>query len=96
VLALASPTDTDTTENWMASGVAVLLIAAFSPLVIFQAVRIGHSTAGQVARGWAGGMLAFAPPTRLVGRVSSIGRRLAGHAASSATKVVKSFKSAAQ
>ena len=52
VLALTSPTDTDATENWMASGVAVLLIAALSPLVIFQAVRIGHASAGQVARGW--------------------------------------------
>ena len=54
VLALASPKDSDATENWMASGVAVLLIAALSPLVIFQAVRIGHTAAGQVARGWDG------------------------------------------
>lgn len=61
VVALSSPVDTDTTENWMASGVAVLLIAAFSPLVLFQAVRIGHASAGQVARGWVGGAAAFTP-----------------------------------
>ena len=96
VLALASPTDTDTTENWMASGVAILLIAALSPLVIFQAVRIGHSTAGQVARGWVGGVVAFVPPTRLVGRASNIGRRLASHAASRAHKFAKSFRTVAQ
>ncbi len=77
VVALVSPTDTDTTENWMASGVAVLLIAALSPLVIFQAVRIGHTSAGQVARGWVGGMVAFAPPTRLLGRAQQMGGSLA-------------------
>ncbi len=76
VVALSSPTDTDTTENWMASGVAVLLIAALSPLVLFQAVRIGHASAGQVARGWVGGMAAFAPPTRLLGSAVGLGGSL--------------------
>ncbi len=76
VVALTSATDTDTTENWMASGVAVLLIAALSPLVLFQAVRIGHASAGQVARGWVGGMVAFAPPTRLLGTASGLGGSL--------------------
>ena len=61
VVALVSPTDTDTTENWMASGVAVLLIAAFSPLVIFSAVRFAHTQAGSVARGFTGSALAMAP-----------------------------------
>ena len=36
----------------MADGLAVLLIAAFSPLVIFQALRFAHGTAGSLARGW--------------------------------------------
>jgi hypothetical protein len=76
VVALTSATDTDTTENWMASGVAVLLIAALSPLVLFQAVRIGHASAGQVARGWVGGMVAFAPPTRLLDKVQGLGGSL--------------------
>jgi hypothetical protein len=76
VVALSSPTDTDTTENWMASGVAVLLIAALSPVVLFQAVRIGHASAGQVARGWAGGMASFAPPTHMLGTALGLGRSL--------------------
>jgi hypothetical protein len=76
VVALVAPTDTDTTENWMASGVAVLLIAALSPLVLFQAVRIGHASAGQVARGWVGGMAALAPPTRLLTKAQGLGGSL--------------------
>jgi hypothetical protein len=79
--ALTSATDTDTTENWMASGVAVLLIAALSPIVLFQAVRIGHASAGQIARGWAGGVVAFAPPTRLLNKAHGVG-----------TSAVRTFK----
>ncbi len=67
VVALSSPTDTDTTENWMASGVAVLLIAAFSPVVIFSALRFAHGSAGSIARGWAGTAVAMAPAGRLLG-----------------------------
>jgi hypothetical protein len=37
--------------DWMESGVAVLLIAAFSPLVLFQGLRFAHGSAGSVARG---------------------------------------------
>jgi len=86
VVALSSATDTDKTENWMASGVAVLLIAAFSPVVLFQAVRIGHASAGQVARGWVGGMAAFAPPTRMLGMALGIG----GSAHRSLSRFIKS------
>src|SRR5438132_408585 len=92
VLALASPTDTDATENWMASGVAVLLIAALSPLVIFQAVRLGHTSAGQVARGWVGGFAAFAPPTRLLGKAHGLGRSLANRVAPHAAKAITALK----
>jgi len=66
VVALISPTDTDATQNWMASGVAVLLIAAFSPVVIFSALRFAHGSAGSVARGWAGTAVAIAPAGRLL------------------------------
>jgi hypothetical protein len=76
VVALSSPTDTDATENWMASGVAVLLIAALSPMVLFQAVRLGHASAGQVARDWAGGMVAVTPPTRALGVAFGLGGSL--------------------
>lgn len=88
VLALASPTDTDATENWMASGVAVLLIAALSPLVIFQAVRIGHTSAGQVARGWVGGVTAFGPPIRLLGKANAVGRSVVRQVVPHATKAI--------
>lgn len=92
VLALASPTDTDTTENWMASGVAVLLIAALSPIAIFQAVKIGHASAGQVARGWVGGLASFVPPTRLLGKAHDVGRSLASRVRPRAQKAFSSFK----
>jgi hypothetical protein len=67
VVALVSPTDTDTTENWMASGVAVLLIAAFSPIVIFSALRFAHGQAGSAARNLTGAAVALAPTGRLLG-----------------------------
>ena len=92
VLALASPTDTDTTENWMASGVAVLLIAALSPLAIFQAVKLGQTSAGQVARGWVGGIAALAPPTRLLGKAHGLGRSLVSRVAPHATKAMTALK----
>ena len=89
VVALVSRTDTDATENWMASGVAVLLIAALSPLVIFQAVRIGHASAGQVARGWVGASIAFAPPARFLALAS----RLGGSLVRTLGRTAKSFRS---
>lgn len=92
VLALASPSDTDATENWMASGVAVLLIAALSPIAIFQAVKIGHASAGQVARGWVGGVAALAPPTRLVGNAQRLGGSLLKRAQPRALKAIHSLK----
>jgi hypothetical protein len=67
VVALVSPTDTDTTENWMASGVAVLLIAAFSPIVIFSALRFAHGQAGSAARTLTGAAVSMAPAGRLLG-----------------------------
>jgi hypothetical protein len=76
VVALISPTDTDATENWMASGVAVLLIAAFSPVVIFSALRFAHSSAGSIARGWAGTAVSIAPAGRLLGSARNAVRPL--------------------
>ena len=70
VVGLTSPTNSDTTQNWMASGVAVLLIAAFSPLVIFSALRFAHNQAGSVARNWTGAAISMAPAGRLIGSAS--------------------------
>jgi hypothetical protein len=67
VVALTSAVDTDTTENWMASGLAVLLIAAFSPLVVFSALRFTHTQAGSVARSFSGAAVAMAPTGKLFG-----------------------------
>ncbi len=72
VIALASPTDNDVTENWMASGVAVLLIAAFSPVVIFTSLRFAHAQAGSVARSLTGAGLAFLPTGRLLGNATRL------------------------
>ena len=83
VTALVSPTDNDTTENWMASGVAVLLIAAFSPVVIFTSLRFAHAQAGSVARGFAGTGLSALPTGRLLGNVSRLAGPLVGSAKAS-------------
>src|SRR5438128_4867615 len=83
VTALASPTDNDVTENWMASGVAVLLIATFSPVVIFTSLRFAHAQAGSVARGLTGGGLAFLPTGRLIGPISRLAGPLVGSAKAS-------------
>jgi hypothetical protein len=66
VVALTAGADTDTTENWMASGFAVLLIAAFSPIVIFSALRFAHGSAGSVARGFAGTAVSMAPTGKVI------------------------------
>ena len=76
VVALTSTTDTDTTENWMASGVAVLLIAAFSPLVIFSALRFAHNQAGSAARSLTGAAVSIMPTARLAGLATDLTRPL--------------------
>ena len=76
VVALVSPTDSDTTENWMASGVAVLLIAAFSPVVIFSALRFAHGQAGSAARNLTGAAVSIAPAGRLLGSANRFLRPL--------------------
>ena len=77
VVALTSTADTDTTENWMASGLAVLLIAAFSPLVVFSALRFTHTQAGSVARSFTGAAVSMAPTGRIFGSLGNALRPLA-------------------
>jgi hypothetical protein len=76
VTALVSATDPDVTENWMASGVAVLLIAAFSPVVIFTSLRFAHVQAGSVTRSLTGAGVAFLPVGRLLGSALGLARPL--------------------
>ena len=47
--------------GWMIAGIAILVIAAFSPVVLVQGLRFTHSTAGSVARGLGMGALTLAP-----------------------------------
>src|SRR5204862_4336979 len=72
VSALVSATDNEITESWMASGVAVLLIAAFSPVVIFTSLRFAHAQAGSVARSLTGAGLAVVPTGRLLGNATRL------------------------
>ena len=58
--------------DWMETGVAVLLIAAFSPLALFQALRFAHGSAGTLARGFSGAATGLVP----IGSVSRVGRGL--------------------
>lgn len=51
--------------DWMASGFAVLLITAISPVALFSAIRFAHGSAGTVARDW-GGIAQRALPTRML------------------------------
>jgi hypothetical protein len=68
--------------DWMESGVAVLLIAAFSPLVLFQALRFAHGTAGTVARDLGSTGLGVAPMAAAVG----LGQRLLRHPAATTAR----------
>jgi hypothetical protein len=53
--------------DWMASGFAVLLITAISPVAIFAGIKFAHGSAGNVARSW-GGMAVAAVPLSAVTR----------------------------
>src|SRR5437667_6535561 len=76
VTALVSTTDNHATGNWMASGAAVLLIAAFSPVVIFTSLRFAHAQAGGVARSLTGAGLSFLPTGRVLGNASHLAQPL--------------------
>ena len=47
--------------DWMASGFAVLLIAAVSPVAIFAGIKFAHGSAGNVARSLGGTALSTMP-----------------------------------
>ena len=58
--------------DWMASGFAVLLITAISPVAIFQGIKFAHGTAGSVARGWGGTAAYMLPIGALTRRASGL------------------------
>ena len=59
--------------DWMQSGIAVLLIAAFAPFALFQGLKFAHHGAGTVVRDIGGGAMAWSPLAPLAGvaRVAS-------------------------
>ena len=61
--------------DWMESGVAVLLIAAFSPLVLFQALRFAHGTAGSVTRNLGSAGVGMAPLGSVIRFSQNLARR---------------------
>ncbi len=93
VSALVSPTDSDTTENWMASGVAVLLIAAFSPVVIFTSLRFAHAQAGSVARSLTGAGLSLMPTGRVLGNATRLAQPLVRSARTRLASRIVRFRS---
>jgi hypothetical protein len=75
VPALVNGHPTSGHADWMESGVAVLLIVAFSPLVLFQALRFAHGTAGGLVRDWGAASTSLVP---LSGAIRA-GRGLVNH-----------------
>jgi hypothetical protein len=61
----------DGKADWMASGFAILLITAISPVALFQGIRFAHGTAGNVARGWGGMAVSSVPIASMAGRANA-------------------------
>ena len=69
----------DGKADWMASGFAILLITAISPIALFQGIKFAHGTAGTVARGWGGIAASMIPLGLLVtGARSLLAPRIQG------------------
>jgi hypothetical protein len=67
-------------QDWILSGVAVLFIAAFSPVVLMNALRFSHGTASAVVREWGNRTVGSTPAAFGL----QLSQRLAGRAISSA------------
>ena len=66
--------------DWMASGFAVLLITAVSPVALFAGIKFAHGSAGSVARNWGGMAVAALPLSAMARRTGGYLRPLAGPA----------------
>jgi hypothetical protein len=73
--------------------VAVLLIAAFSPLVVFSALRFTHTQAGSVARSFTGATVSMAPTGKVLGAAGKALRPVARSAQKRLTSTVSRFRS---
>lgn len=73
--------------DWMASGFAVLLITAISPVTIFAGIKFAHGNAGSVARSWGGMAVASVPLSGVAKRAGAYLQPLVGPARQRASKV---------
>jgi hypothetical protein len=61
VLPGVAGTGTSQQADWMVTGLAILFIAAFSPVVLVQGLRFTHSAAGTLVRGWGATAVSLIP-----------------------------------
>jgi hypothetical protein len=62
----------DGKADWMASGFAILLITAISPIALFQGIKFAHGTAGTVTRGWGATAMSMVPLGLMVSGARSV------------------------
>ncbi len=60
--------------GWLSTGLAILLIATFSPAILFQALRFAHGSAGGMVRGWGAGAVSMMTMGSIVRLGSGLGR----------------------
>ncbi len=60
--------------GWMSTGLAILLIATFSPAILFSALRFAHGSAGGMVRGWGAGAISMMTMGSVVRLGSGLGR----------------------
>ncbi|MBJ7601681.1 MAG: hypothetical protein JF888_00545 [Candidatus Dormibacteraeota bacterium] len=65
----------DGKAGWLSTGLAILLIATFSPAILFQALRFAHGGAGGMVRGWGAGVVSMMTMGSVVRLASGVGRR---------------------
>jgi hypothetical protein len=59
----------------MVTGLAILFIAAFSPVVLVQGLRFTHSAAGTLVRGWGATAISLVPWASAVNAGQNLIRR---------------------
>ncbi len=64
----------DGKAGWLSTGLAILLIATFSPAILFQALRFAHGSAGGMVRGWGAGAISMMAMGSIVRLGSGLGR----------------------
>ena len=60
--------------GWLSTGLAILLIATFSPAILFQGLRFAHGSAGGMVRGWGAGAISMMTMGSIARLGSGLGR----------------------